>query len=317
MSMKKISVLLPAYNEEASIPTTYASISSIINDLSQYEWEILFVNDGSVDRTEELLLQLHGTDSRVNVLSLSRNFGKENAMLAGMDYVTGDATIIMDADGQDSVNIVPQMLSEWEAGYEDVYAMRKSRGEESWLRRKLSLTYYKLLQHSTDINVLPNVGDFRLLDRRCINALRSLRETQRYTKGLFCWIGYKKQGIMFDRNDRRSGKSSFSLWKLFNLAIEGITSYTTTPLRLATFVGLVVSLVAFLYLIYTVVKTLLWGEPVHGYPTLITAILFLGGVQLLSIGIIGEYVGRIFSETKRRPPYIADKYNDTKLEIKL
>jgi glycosyltransferase involved in cell wall biosynthesis len=313
--MKKISVLLPAFNEEASIPATYASILAIINHLPQYEWEVLFVNDGSVDRTEELLLQLHEADGRVNVLSLSRNFGKENAMLAGMDYVTGDATIIMDADGQDSADIIPQMLSEWEAGYEDVYAMRKSRGEESWLRRKLSLTYYKLLQHSTDINVLPNVGDFRLLDRRCINALRSLRETQRYTKGLFCWIGYKKKGIMFDRNDRRSGKSSFSLWKLTNLAIEGITSYTTTPLRLATFVGLIVSIVAFMYLIYTVVKTLLWGEPVHGYPTLITAILFLGGVQLLSIGIIGEYVGRIFSETKRRPPYIADKYNNTKLDL--
>lgn len=210
----------------------------------------------------------------------------------------------MDADLQHPVEVIPQMLSEWEKGYDDVYARRTDRGKESWLRRKLSMAYYRLLQKLAKIDILPNVGDFRLLDRKCIDALRQLRESERYTKGLYCWIGFRKKEISFRQGDRRAGKSSFNYHKLLNLAIEGITSYTTAPLRISTVMGLIVSAVAFIYMIYVLLKTLLVGEPVHGFPTLIIVILFLGGIQLVSIGIIGEYLGRIFNETKHRPVYL-------------
>ena len=313
--MKKISILIPAYNEEASLPALYNSLCTNLfcdNSLN-YEWEVLFVNDGSKDNTLDVIKKLRETDKRINYVNLSRNFGKENAMLAGFDYVTGDCTIIMDADLQHPPTAIPEMIKHWEEGYEDVYARRNDRGKESYLRKKLSLTYYSLLQRSTRIDILQNVGDFRLLDRRCILALRQLRETQRYTKGLYCWIGYKKKEILFDQADRTEGKSSFNFFGLLNLAIEGVTSFTTAPLRIATVLGFIVSIIAFLYLCFIIIKTIFIGEGVQGYPTLITVILFLGGVQLLTIGIIGEYVGRIFNETKNRPVYIAESYNETKL----
>ena len=313
--MKKISILIPAYNEEASLPALYDSLyTNLFCDNSlNYEWEVLFVNDGSKDNTLDVIKKLRETDKRINYVNLSRNFGKENAMLAGFDYVSGDCTIIMDADLQHPPTAIPEMIKHWEEGYEDVYARRNDRGKESYLRKKLSLTYYSLLQRSTRIDILQNVGDFRLLDRRCILALRQLRETQRYTKGLYCWIGYKKKEILFDQADRTEGKSSFNFFGLLNLAIEGVTSFTTAPLRIATILGFVVSIIAFLYLCFIIIKTIFIGESVQGYPTLITVILFLGGVQLLTIGIIGEYVGRIFNETKNRPVYIAESYNETKL----
>ena len=313
--MKKISILIPAYNEEASLPALYDSLyTNLFCDNSlNYEWEVLFVNDGSKDNTLDVIKKLRETDKRINYVNLSRNFGKENAMLAGFDYVNGDCTIIMDADLQHPPTAIPEMIKHWEEGYEDVYARRNDRGKESYLRKKLSLTYYSLLQRSTRIDILQNVGDFRLLDRRCILALRQLRETQRYTKGLYCWIGYKKKEILFDQADRTEGKSSFNFFGLLNLAIEGVTSFTTAPLRIATVLGFIVSIIAFLYLCFIIIKTIFIGEGVQGYPTLITVILFLGGVQLLTIGIIGEYVGRIFNETKNRPVYIAESYNETKL----
>ena len=252
----------------------------------------------------EVMKALRKKDERVAYVSLSRNFGKEAAMLAGLDYASGDCAIVMDADLQHPVEVIPQMLSEWEKGYDDVYARRTDRGKESWLRRKLSMAYYRLLQKLAKIDILPNVGDFRLLDRKCIDALRQLRESERYTKGLYCWIGFRKKEISFKQGDRVAGKSSFNYHKLLNLAIEGITSYTTAPLRISTVMGLIVSAVAFIYMIYVLLKTLLVGEPVHGFPTLIIVILFLGGIQLVSIGIIGEYLGRIFNETKHRPVYL-------------
>lgn len=315
--MKKITILLPAYNEYESIPSTYRSLIETIESIPDYEWELLFVNDGSTDSTESLLLDLRNKDPRVNILSLSRNFGKENAMLAGMDYSTGDALIIMDSDGQDDSSVISEMIKIWESGVDDVYAMRRSRGKESWLRKKLSLAYYSLLQKATNINILPNVGDFRLLDRRCVDALRALPENERNTKCLYCWIGFRKQGIYFNRLDRNTGKSSFSFMKLLKLSIDGFTTFTTAPLRISTVLGFLVSGVAFIYMIFTIVKTFIWGEPVRGYPTLTTAILFLGGVQLISLGIIGEYIGRIFTESKRRPAYFADTFNSEKVAIKL
>ena len=302
--MKKVSILIPCYNEEASLPAMYEALCNLMDGQPDYQWEVLMVNDGSADGTIDVIRQLHRADPRICYIDLSRNFGKESAMLAGFDYVTGDCMVIMDADLQHPPHVVTGMLKLWEEGYEDVYAKRITRGKESWLRKHFTLFYYHLLQKTTRVEILENVGDFRLLDRKCIDALKQLRETQRYTKGMYCWIGFKKHEILFEQGDRVAGQSSFNFLRLLNLAIDGITSFTTAPLRIATILGVVVSLVAFLFMCYVLVTTLIWGDPVQGYPTLMTVILFLGGVQLLSLGIIGEYLGRIFHESKERPVYI-------------
>ncbi len=304
--MKKVTILIPCYNEEASLPRLFEALAQLMDSNANYDWEVLFVNDGSRDTTLQLIQEIRQKDPRFCYIDLSRNFGKEAAMLAGFDHARGDCMVIMDADLQHPPSIIPEMLHYWEEGYEDVYARRKTRGKESWLRKRLSLTYYSLLQKSTRVEVLPNVGDFRLLDRKCIDALRQLRETERYTKGMYCWIGFRKKEILFEQGDRIAGQSSWNMHSLFNLAIDGITSFTTAPLRIATLLGLSVSLLAFLYMCYILVKTIVWGDPVQGFPTLMVAILFLGGVQLICIGIIGEYIGRIFNETKGRPVYFVN-----------
>ena len=307
--MKKISVLIPCYNEEKTLPLLYPELVKLMEGLPDYEWEIMFVNDGSADNTLHILQQLRQQDKRVNYVDLSRNFGKEVAMLAGFDYVTGDCMVIVDADLQDPPALIPEMLKYWEEGYEDVYARRRTRGKESWLRKWLSIKFYKLLQRTSRFDVLQNVGDFRLLDRRCINALKRMRESERYTKGMFCWIGFNKKEVEFDRGDRVAGSSSWGYKQLFSLAIDGITSFTSAPLRISTFVGFVVSMLAFIYMIYVFIKALIWGDPVQGYPSMVILILFLGGIQLLSLGIIGEYIGRIYNETKNRPDYIVREFN--------
>lgn len=315
--MKKISLIIPCYNESGNIDKLHEALLPLLSNKMtprQYDWEVLLVNDGSRDDTLDRIVALHRRDPRVSYVSLSRNFGKENAMLAGFDYATGDCAVILDADLQHPVDAIPAMIEKWEEGFDDVYGRRNSRGRESWLRSRLSMTFYSLLSRSSRIDVLPNVGDFRLLDRRCLAQLRRLRETQRYTKGLYCWVGFRKTSVPFDTNERTEGTSSFSLLRLFNLAVEGITSYTTAPLRLATVMGLIVALASMLFLIYVIVKTCFYGDPVAGFPTLICVILFLGGVQLISLGIIGEYVARIFLETKGRPAYIADRHNDRKVD---
>ena len=311
--MKKISIMIPCYNEQESLPLLYKALYNVMEDArvsSKYEFEIMLVNDGSADSTLAVMRQLHKEDGRVSYIDLSRNFGKENAMMAGFDYVTGDCCIIMDADLQDPPEVVYQMIEKWEEGYEDVYAKRISRGKESWLRRRLSMRFYKLLNKLSKVEMLQNVGDFRLLDKRCVEAMKSLRETERYTKGLFCWIGYKKAEIQFDRGDRVAGTTSWSMWKLMRLGIDGIISFTTAPLHIATWLGIVISILAFIYLIFVLIKTILFGDPVAGFPTLISVILFLGGVLLLCVGILGEYVARMYSETKRRPGYLVREFND-------
>lgn len=275
-----------------------------------YGWEVLFVNDGSKDNTLNLIKSLRAVDERISYVNLSRNFGKENAMLAGFDYVTGDCMVIIDADLQDPPSLIPQMLKYWEEGYKDVYAKRANRGQESWLRKQFSLLFYRILDHATRFDVLQNVGDFRLLDRQCIEALKRLRESERYTKGMFCWIGFEKKEIIFDRGDRVAGESNWNFWSLFNLAIEGITSFTTAPLRFATIIGALTAFGAFCFIVFYISKTLIYGDPVQGFTTLISVMLFLGGVQLLCMGILGEYIGRIFNETKKRPTYIACEYNN-------
>ena len=307
--MKKISILIPCYNEEKSLPLLYPELVKLMDGNPANEWELMFVNDGSADGTLQVLQRLRSQDQRVNYVDLSRNFGKENAMLAGFDHVTGDCMVIIDADLQHPPTLIPEMIKWWEQGYDDVYAKRKSRGKESWLRKRLSLEFYKILQRSSRFEVLKNVGDFRLLDRCCINALKSLRESERYTKGMYSWIGFKKKEIEFEQGDRVAGESSWNYRQLFSFAIDGITSFTTAPLRISTVVGFIVSMCAFLYMIYVFFKAVLFGEPVQGYPTLVILILFLGGIQLLSLGIIGEYIGRIYNETKNRPDYIVREFN--------
>ena len=310
--MKKISILVPCYNEEASLPMLYSELVKVMNLCDSYDWEVLFINDGFCDNTLSVIKDLRRKDMRISYVDLSRNFGKENAMLAGFDYVTGDCMVIMDADLQHPPHVILKMLEKWEEGYEDVYAKRITRGKESWIRKRASLLFYSLLQKTTRIEILQNVGDFRLLDRCCIEALKSLRESERYTKGMFCWIGFKKTSVDFEQKDRVAGKSTWNYWSLFNLAIEGITSFTTTPLRFSSILGFIIAIFSFVLMLFHFIKALIWGDPIQGFPTLVVLILFLGGIQLLSIGILGEYLGRVFNESKHRPVYIVREYNGEK-----
>lgn len=312
---KKVSILLPAYNEEASFTLITQCMSQVIEENPDYDWEFLLVNDGSTDNTLQQMIRLHESDAHYSYLDLSRNYGKEIAMMAGFDYATGDALIIMDADMQHPVSVIPEMLKYWEEGYDDVYAMRQG-SKESWLKRKSSHWYYKLLQSLTRVPIQKDTGDFRLLDRSCVEALKQMRESERNTKGMYSWIGFHKKGIYYQQQERQEGNSKWSMMSLLNLALNGIMSYSIAPLRLASVLGLIVSLVAFLYLIYIIIVTNLYGDPVQGYPTIMVTVLFLGGVQLLSLGILGEYIGRIFNEVKGRPGYFINSYNGKRDEGK-
>lgn len=306
--MKKITILLPAYNEEKSFPAIKECMKQVIETSPQYDWEFLMVNDGSTDNTLQQMIRLHNEDKHYNYIDLSRNYGKEVAMMAGFDYANGDALIIMDADMQHPVEVIPDMIHWWEEGYDDVYAERMA-SKETWFKRKTSQWYYRLLQSLTRVPIQKNTGDFRLLDRSCIDALKQMRETERNTKGMYSWIGFHKKGITYQQKERLEGVSKWSNSALLNLALNGIMSYSTAPLRIATIVGLLVSLIAFIYLVYILVTTLLYGDPVAGYPTIMVTMLFLGGIELLGIGIIGEYLGRVFNEVKGRPGYFINSYN--------
>lgn len=286
------------------MPRLYEEVSRLAAQESDYDFELFFVNDGSTDGTMDVIRQLAAADQRVGYADLSRNFGKENAMLAGIDHVTGHCTVIMDADLQHPPMLISKMLRLWEQGYDDVYARRQSRGKESFVRQCLTKLFYRILTWSSRYEVLENVGDFRLLDRKCIDALRQLRESERYTKGMYCWIGFRKAEVPFDTAERQEGTSKWSFPALLNLAVEGITSFTTIPLRIASVVGIVVALCALLYMVWVMVKAIIWGDPVTGFPTIMSVMLFLGAIQLIAIGILGEYVGRIYNETKRRPVYM-------------
>lgn len=308
--MKKISILIPAYNEEEVLEHLYQRVGKLANDNKNYEFEFMFVNDGSRDKTLSIIKNYAKLDRRVAYVNLSRNFGKEIAMIAGLDHVTGDATVIIDADLQDPPELIPKMLKYWEAGYDDVYAKRNSREGESWFKKATSKLYYRILQKTTNIEIQQDTGDFRLLDKRCVEALKQIRESQRYTKGMFSWIGYHKKEITYDRDPRAAGETKWNYPKLFNFAIDGLTSFTTAPLRLSSFFGALVSLAAFVYIVYLVFRTIFFGTDLAGYPSMMAVILFLGGVQLLSLGIIGEYIGRIFNETKQRPLYYVEEYHN-------
>ena len=308
--MKKITILIPAYNEEQVLPILKDRLMALADTLPKYALEFLFVNDGSRDNTMQIIRDWAETDQRVSYVNFTRNFGKEAGMIAGFDHIKSDATVIIDADLQDPPELIPDMIKLWEEGYEDVYAKRRSRDGETWVKKKTSEWYYKILQKSTRIPIQRDTGDFRLLSQRCIEALQQLRESERNTKALFSWIGYKKKEILYDRYPRAAGTTKWNYAKLIELALDGITSFTVAPLRIATLFGVLFSGIAFVYLAVIVVRALMGVAGLPGYSSMMAVILFLGGVQLLSLGIIGEYVGRIFKETKHRPLYLVDEYHD-------
>lgn len=308
MTRKKITLLIPAYNEQEVLQTLHERLAMLAERNTDYSFEFLFVNDGSKDTTFNILKKLSVKDPRVAYLNLSRNFGKETAMIAGLDHADGNAVVIIDADLQDPPELIPDMIKLWEEGYDDVYAKRVDRAGESWLKKTSSRVFYKVLQNSTRIEIQRDTGDFRLLDKRCVEALKLFRESQRYTKGMFSWIGFNKKEITYHRDARAAGETKWNYFRLIDLAIEGITSFTTAPLRWSSIAGIFVSFCAFVYILVILVRTLLSENNVAGYPSIMAVMLFLGGVQLLSLGIIGEYVGRIFNETKQRPLYFVDEF---------
>ncbi len=310
--MKKISIIIPSYNEEESLPILYERMKKLMEDMKNYEFEILFVNDGSKDKTIEIIKNLRQEDNRICYVDFSRNFGKEIAMIAGLDYATGDCAIFIDADLQDPPELIPELVKYWEEGYDDVYAKRRSRKGETWLKKFTSSMYYKVLQHLTKVEIQRDTGDFRLLDKRCVNALKKLRESQRNTKSMFSWIGYKKKEVLYDRDPRVAGSTKWNYMKLIDLAMDGITSLTTSPLRLSTFIAIPTFMVLFVYFVYVVAKSILVHEAIQAYQAIILLILFFSGIQILLFGIIGEYLGRIFNETKNRPLYLVNEYNGEK-----
>ena len=309
MKNKLISALIHAYNEEECLHELYKRVTAVLSKLENYDYEILIINDGSKDKTLEILQELHDKDNHIQYVNLARNYGKEIAMAAGFDYVKGDVVVILDADLQDPPELIPDMISYYEAGYDDIYGRRKSRKGETWLKKTTAKLFYKLLQKSTRVDILKDTGDFRLLSRRAVEALKKYKEQRRYTKGFFALIGFKKKEFLYDRDSRVAGQSKWNYFNLFNLAIEGITSFSNFPLRLSSFLGIIVAAFGFIYIVFLVLKTLIFGEPVRGYPTLLSVIIFLGGIQLLSLGVIGEYLGRIFDEVKNRPLYFVEKYS--------
>jgi glycosyltransferase involved in cell wall biosynthesis len=309
IARKKITILIPAYNEQEVLRHLYERLHKLAGETPNYTFEFLFVNDGSRDKTLEIIKAYAKKDHRVAYINLSRNFGKEIAMIAGLDNADGDATVIIDADLQDPPELIPQMIALWEQGYDDVFARRNSRAGEPWMKKLTSALFYRTLQRSTHIPIQQDTGDFRLLDKRCVLALRQFRESERYTKGMFSWIGYEKKEIGYDRDPRFAGETKWNYFKLMNLAIDGITSFTTAPLRISSVMGILVSLGAFIYIVYLVVRTIFFGTDLAGYPSMMAVILFLGGVQLLSLGVIGEYIGRIFNETKNRPLYFIEEHH--------
>ena len=307
--MKKISIIIPAYNEEESLPFLYERLEKLLDSITNYEFEVLFVNDGSKDNTINLIKEYREKDNRISYVDFSRNFGKEIGMIAGLDYATGDAVIFMDADLQDPPELIPEMIKFWEEGYDDVYAQRKSRAGETFLKKFTSKMYYRVLQSLTSVPIQKDTGDFRLLDRRCVNALKKLRETDRNSKSMFSWIGYKKKAVFYDRDPRVAGKTKWNYKKLIDLAIDGITSFTTSPLRISTYIAIPTFLALFVYFIYVIIKCIRFNIAIQAFQATILLILFFSGIQILLFGIIGEYLGRIFNASKNRPLYLVNEYN--------
>ena len=306
-SEKMLSVVVPVYNEEEVLPEFHRRLAEVLDGLTMKS-EIVYINDGSVDSSLEKMRQFKTEDGRIAMIDLSRNFGKEIAMTAGMDHAHGDAVVVIDADLQDPPELIPKMIEQWKLGYDVVYAQRISREGESVFKKATAHLFYRVIQKLSRIKIPPDAGDFRLLSRRAVVALSGLREQHRFMKGLFAWIGYPQKAIPYERDARYGGKTKWSYVGLWNFAIEGITSFSTIPLKVATYLGVLTAFGAFIFGMFIVVKTIFFGNPVPGYPSLLVVVLFLGGIQLMALGVIGEYLGRMFDETKGRPLYFLKDY---------
>jgi len=302
-----LSVVIPAYNEEESLHECHKRLTGVLSQLDM-DYELVFVNDGSRDRTLEILSQLQQQDSHVSVVDLSRNFGKEIALSAGLDMADGDAVVVIDADLQDPPELIPTFVSEWRKGFDVVYAQRTERKGEGFVKKATASMFYRLMGKLTRIQMPRDTGDFRLLSRRAVLAMRRFREQHRFMKGLFAWIGFSTKAVPYKRDGRFAGTTKWNYWRLWQLAIEGITSFTTVPLQFSMYIGLFTAFGAFVYGGYILVRTLIFGNDVPGYPSLVVIVLFLGGVQLAAIGVLGEYLGRIFNESKQRPLYFVNTY---------
>jgi glycosyltransferase involved in cell wall biosynthesis len=303
VASSSLSVVVPAYNEVAVLPEFHRRLAAVLDTL-QIRAEIIYVNDGSSDTTRSLLLALRENDARVAVIDLSRNFGKEIAMSAGLDHAHGDAVVVIDADLQDPPELIPDMLRAWREGFDVVLMRRRTRAQESWLKKATARAFYRAIGRMGTIDIPENVGDFRLLSQRAVAALRRFPERSRFMKGLFAWIGFPCREMEYDRDGRHAGETKWNYWRLWNFALEGITSFSVVPLKVASYIGFATALTAFTYGAYVIGKTLLFGDPARGYPTLIVVVLFLGGLQLMALGIIGEYLARMFIEVKQRPLYL-------------
>ena len=310
MPAERLTVVIAAYNEAEALPALHPRLAAVLDGLAGdgVEGHILYVDDGSRDGTWSALETLAATDPRVSALRLSRNFGKEAALTAGLDLVREGAALILDADGQDPPELIPQFVAKWREGYDDVHGTRTARDGEGWFKRVTAHGFYRVMQRLSKTPIPTDTGDFRLLSPRALAALRQLRERHRFMKGLFGWVGFRQVSIPYRREARVAGRTKFNAWKLWNFALEGVTSFSTAPLRVATYLGLLTAALAFLYAAWIVLKAVLWGDPVAGWPTMMTVILLLGGVQLMALGTIGEYLGRLYEESKQRPLYLVDRW---------
>ena len=305
-SKARLTVLVPVFNEGEGLHQLQARLLPVLDALEGLETAILYVDDGSRDDSWAVIASLVAADARVSGLKLSRNFGKEIAMTAGLDHCDTDAVVVIDADLQDPPELIADFVARWRDGFDVVYGRRLERDGESWLKRVTAAGFYRVMSRLSPTPIPRDTGDFRLLSRRALDALRQLRERHRFMKGLFTWVGYRQCAVDYRRDPRHAGTSSFNYWKLWNFALEGITSFSTVPLRAATYVGLITAIIAFGFGGWIIAKTMLWGDPVAGYPSLMSVMLFLGGMQLMALGVIGEYLGRLYGESKRRPLYLVD-----------
>ena len=306
-SQQTVMVVVPAYNEGDGLRDFHARLAAVFDGLD-VQSSVLYVDDGSRDDTWAVIESLAAADPRVASLRLSRNFGKELALTAGLDRADADAVIVIDADLQDPPELIPAFIAKWREGHDAVFGTRLERDGESWFKKTTASLFYRVMGRLSTTPVPRDTGDFRLLSRRAIDALRELRERHRFMKGLFGWVGFRQVALPYHREARHAGTSKFNYWKLWNFAIEGITSFSIAPLRVAMYAGLATALLAFGFGVWIVVKTLVWGDPVAGYPSLMVAMLFLGGVQLMALGVIGEYLGRLYEESKQRPLYLVDEF---------
>ncbi|MGO4552497.1 glycosyltransferase family 2 protein [Lysobacter sp. 2RAF19] len=305
-----LTVLVAAFDEAQALPLLHPRLQAVLDGLAQdgLPGRVLYVDDGSRDATWSVLQSIAASDARVALLRLSRNFGKEAALTAGLDHVGDDAVLILDADGQDPPELIPQFVAHWREGFDDVHGQRQAREGETWAKRATAHAFYRVIGRLSRTPVPPDTGDFRLLSPRAVAALRQLRERNRFMKGLFGWVGFRQIAVPYVRAPRAAGQTKFNFWRLWNFAIEGITGFSTAPLRVATYIGLLTALLAFIYAVWVIVKALAWGDPVAGWPTMMAVILFLGGVQLIALGTIGEYLGRLYEEAKQRPLYLVDAW---------